>query len=82
MDDQSPVQHIECRTADEFLDSLSPRGKYFGGEDSWRSYIFRGHGDLSFHCLSANHQNYCVFSLARVSMLRHYFRVMVESQKL
>ena len=51
MNDQSPVQSIECRTADEFLDSLSPRGKHFGGEHSWESYIFRGHGDQRYQLL-------------------------------
>lgn len=51
MDEQSTVQFIECRTADEFLDSLSPRGKYFSGAHSFESFIFRGHGDQRYQLL-------------------------------
>lgn len=51
MDDQSPVQFIACGTADEFLDSLSPRGKYFVGEHDSDSYVFRGHGDQRYRLL-------------------------------
>lgn len=51
MDDQSPVQFIACGTADEFLDSLSPRGKYFVGEHDADSYVFRGHGDQRYQLL-------------------------------
>ncbi|HBB86736.1 MAG TPA: hypothetical protein DC047_03885 [Blastocatellia bacterium] len=51
MDDQSPVQFIACGTADEFLDSLSPRGKYFVGEHDSDSYVFRGHGDQRYQLL-------------------------------
>jgi hypothetical protein len=48
MNDESPVQLVECRTADEFLDSLSPRGKYFREGRSPESYVFRGHADQRY----------------------------------
>src|SRR6266404_2335880 len=53
MNDQSPVQSIECRTADQFLDSLSPRGKYFREERSPDSYVFRGYADQRYKLVPA-----------------------------
>jgi hypothetical protein len=50
MDEQSPVQFIECRTADEFLDSLSPRAFHFRKEHP-PSYLFRGHGDQRYRLI-------------------------------
>lgn len=47
MDDQSIVESIECKTADEFLNSLSPRAFPFRKEHP-PSYLFRGHGDRRY----------------------------------
>jgi hypothetical protein len=50
MDDPSPVQFIACRTADEFLDALSPRAFHFRKEHP-PSYLFRGHGDQRYRLI-------------------------------
>jgi hypothetical protein len=50
MDDQSTVQFIECGTADEFLDFLSPRAFHFRKEHP-PSYLFRGHGDQRYQLI-------------------------------
>lgn len=52
MSDKEAVVHVPpCASAEEFLDSLSPRGKYFVAEHDSDSYIFRGHGDQRYRLL-------------------------------
>lgn len=38
------VQDVSCETALEFIDSISPRGPYFGRLPAEWDWIFRGHG--------------------------------------
>jgi hypothetical protein len=39
------VEHIECKTAGEFIDAISPFGRYFRKFAPEIIWIFRGHGD-------------------------------------
>lgn len=38
------IERVECETAKEFLDVLSPRSKYFSASDP-KEWVFRGHSD-------------------------------------
>jgi hypothetical protein len=62
------VEHVECASAKEFLDLLSPRGKLFGHhyrrEKAW---AYRGHGDDAFALVPKAlrvHERENLFSLA------------------
>jgi hypothetical protein len=39
------VEHVECKTAGEFIDAISPLGPYFRKYPPNHSWIFRGHGN-------------------------------------
>lgn len=65
------VEHIECASATEFLDLLSPRGKLFGThrrrDEAW---VYRGHGDDAFELVPKalrEHEREELFKLAGLS---------------
>ncbi len=39
------IEEVDCKTADEFLDMLSPRGPYFRNYFEPRRIIYRGQKD-------------------------------------
>ncbi len=40
------VEHVECKTAREFVEAISPIGPHFGSKNDL--FIFRGHGDDNY----------------------------------
>jgi hypothetical protein len=65
------VEHIECTSAKDFLDLLSPRGKLFGThERRAKAWVYRGHGDDTFELAPKalrNHERGSLFKLAGLS---------------
>lgn len=65
------VEHIECRSASEFLDLLSPRGKLFGTHQRRdKAWVYRGHGDDAFELVPKalrDHEREQLFKLAGLS---------------
>ncbi|HXO28166.1 MAG TPA: FRG domain-containing protein [Thermoanaerobaculia bacterium] len=51
-----PVRDIPCDTAEEFLDSLSPRGKTLPPVALPNQFLFRGHSKSSFELLPSAHR--------------------------
>ena len=52
------VEHIECKSAKDFLDLLSPRGKLFGKHQRRdKAWVYRGHGDDSFELVPKSLRN-------------------------
>ncbi len=67
------VEHIECTSAMEFLDLLSPRGKLFGTYNRRdKAWIYRGHRDDTFKLVPKalrEHERENLFKLAGLSAL-------------
>ncbi|MCL4204825.1 MAG: FRG domain-containing protein [Pirellulaceae bacterium] len=65
------VEHIECASAMEFLDLLSPRGKLFGKHQRRdKAWAYRGHGDDTFELVPKalrEHEREDLFELAGLS---------------
>jgi len=47
------VREVRCATERQFLDAISPRGKYFRNEGEPYRVLFRGHADARFALLPA-----------------------------
>jgi hypothetical protein len=45
------VEHVRCRTAGEFIDAISPFGKYFRRFSAIEPWAFRGHGDDTYRLI-------------------------------
>jgi hypothetical protein len=45
------VEHVHCRTAGEFIDAISPFGKYFRRFSVDEPWAFRGHGDDTYRLI-------------------------------
>jgi hypothetical protein len=62
------VEHIECTSAMEFLDLVSPRGKLFGKHQRRdKAWVYRGHGDDAFELVPKSlreHERENLFTLA------------------
>ena len=65
------VEQIECASAMEFLDLLSPRGKLFGKHQRRdKAWAYRGHGDDTFELVPKalrEHEREDLFKLAGLS---------------
>jgi hypothetical protein len=48
---QGSVREVRCTTEQQFLDAISPRGKYFRNEGEPYRVLFRGHADARFALL-------------------------------
>jgi FRG domain len=45
LEKQNVINHIQCATAIEFMDAISPRGRFFERIPADYDWIYRGHGD-------------------------------------
>ena len=45
MKNKDVISHIQCETAIEFMDAISPRGRFFERIPADYDWIYRGHGD-------------------------------------
>jgi len=65
------VEDIECTSAKDFLDLLSPRGPLFGAHKRRdKAWAYRGHGDNSFKLVPKalrDHERENLFKLAGLS---------------
>ena len=50
---RNSIENIHCKIAGEFIDAISPYGKYFRHVSPEHIWIFRGHGDYKYKLLPA-----------------------------
>ena len=70
------VEKVTCRTATEFLDSISPRGEYFR-ETNPQDWIFRGLSDDKYQLVpSALREDDKLWEIAEreLTTVRHQIR--------